>query len=57
MIDPSDEDIGRGVVYTPSHGESESGVITSFNEYYVFVRYGSNRHSQATNPKQLEYES
>jgi hypothetical protein len=37
---PTEEDIGRGVVYTPAHGgPSEDGVITGFNDLFVFVRY------------------
>jgi len=37
---PTEADVGRGVVYTPPHGgPSEDGVITGFNDEYVFVRY------------------
>jgi hypothetical protein len=44
MIDPTPNDIGRTVIYTPS-GEcsglrAERGVITSINEKFVFVRFG-----------------
>ena len=37
---PTEEDVGRGVVYYPPHGgRPEDGVITSVNDSYVFVRY------------------
>jgi hypothetical protein len=42
--------IGRLVIYKPT---GEQGVITSANDLYVFVRYGSNIHSQATRPEDL----
>ena len=49
--------IGDSVIYTPFEGcdasELEFGIITSVNDSYVFVRYGSNLHSQATNPCDL----
>ncbi len=48
--------IGRGVVYRPMVGSPESGVITSVNETFVFVRYGSNKQSAATRPEDLEFE-
>ncbi len=40
MIDPTNRDIGKAVIYrdlpwTPA----EDGIITSFNRRYVFVRY------------------
>ena len=56
MIEPTQEDIGRKVAYTGHHGSpSEEGVITSFNEAYVFVRYGSKCHSEATVRSDLEW--
>jgi hypothetical protein len=49
MIEPTEKDIGRAVLYGPRHGQPlEEGVITSFNNVYVFVRYGSDKHSKAT---------
>lgn len=54
MITPSNEDIGRKVVYN-GHGGREEGVITSFNEEYIFVRYGEIGHGQATRPEDLEF--
>lgn len=51
MIEPSKEDVGRGVVYHPSHWAAaprEDGVITSFNDRYVFVRFGKELNGKAT---------
>jgi hypothetical protein len=40
MIDPKPADIGRKVVYRDRTGwKVEEGVITSFNDTCVFVRY------------------
>ena len=43
----SKEDIGSKVTYIPNHAgnnalheDVESGVISSYNRYYVFVEYG-----------------
>lgn len=54
MIEPTEKDIGRKVVYYGC--KAEEGVITSFNDSYIFVRYGSDIHSKATNREDLEYE-
>lgn len=38
MIEPTEADIGREVIYQGSHPDDrESGVISSFNDKYVFV--------------------
>lgn len=57
MIEPRTEDIGRKVVYRDmgGRGKLEEGVITSFSEFYVFVRYGANTTSAPTNRKDLEW--
>lgn len=51
--------VGRSVTYTPFPGcdadQLEFGVITSFNDRFVFVRYGAHLHSQATDPKDLSW--
>ena len=47
-------DIGRKVVYKSFTG-NEEGVITSYNESYVFVRYGSDTGSQATRYEDLSF--
>lgn len=50
------ESVGRAVVYrdAPCYVPQE-GVITSFNDKYVFVRYGAKKHSEATNPLDLDF--
>jgi len=50
MIDPH---IGRRVRYKPTN---EFGVITSYNDQVVFVRYIGGVHSQATKREDLDYE-
>jgi len=56
--DLSEKDIGARVTYTPFPGcnpsQNEHGVITSFNDTYVFVKYENNTSSQATRPEDLE---
>ena len=58
MIEPTTSDIGRAVVYTGNRypgGKLEQGVITSFNDHRVFVRYGADTHSKATSRADLEW--
>lgn len=51
-------DSDPGVIYRPYPGaEAEDGTITSVNGAYVFVRYGRQRGSVATNPADLELEA
>lgn len=50
---PEDFKPNDGVIYWSGHGTTESGVVTSTNNKYVFVRYGDNRQSQATDPRDL----
>jgi len=54
-----EDDVGRKVVYVPFEGcdpsMNEEGVITSWNERNVFVRYGSDYHSKATYPCDIEF--
>lgn len=49
--------IGRRVEYIPFEGCDkslyESGIITSVNSKYCFVRYGSDINSKATRPEDL----
>ncbi len=59
MLKLTDVEVGRKVIYTPFEGCSnklkEEGVITSFNHYYIFVRYSNDVNSKATLPDDLEY--
>ena len=54
MINPTEKDIGRKVTYT-TYNKKEFGVITSFNDICVFVKYGSNTGSQATDREDLTW--
>jgi hypothetical protein len=47
--------VGSLVVYRREYCAPEEGVITSVNDQYVFVRYGSQQTSQATDPRDLEF--
>jgi hypothetical protein len=58
MIEPIEADIGCAVIYTGNRypgGKLEEGVITSFNDHSVFVRYGADTHSKATSRADLEW--
>lgn len=58
MIEPTEADIGRAVVYTGNRypdGKFEEGVITSFSTTAVFVRYRGDLHSKATSRQDLEW--
>lgn len=55
ISDLTPSDTGRNVIYTAHHGEREEGVISSWNEKYVFVRYGMGSTAAATDPDQLEF--
>lgn len=58
MICPTEDDIGRTVLYIGNrypNGEIEEGVITSFNDYCVFVRYGADKGSKGTSRQDLEW--
>lgn len=63
MIEPTIDDIGRKVVYrrwrigrhANGQFDLEEGIITSFNEAYVFVRYGADVHSKGTRREDLEW--
>ena len=60
MVEPTEADIGRNVIYVPGHAKGdlghkdcETGTITSFNQWAVFVRYGMGITSAATNRAEL----
>lgn len=48
------EDIGRKVVYK-TRNVFEEGVISSYNDKSVFVKYGTCATAQATSPTDLEF--
>lgn len=57
-LSEASELVGRKVVYRAPHnqpdGPCEEGVITSVNDTYIFVRYGSDVGSKATRAEDLE---
>lgn len=57
MVEPTAADVGRSVVYRARHpnAKTEDGVITSFNDYCVFVRYRGDAHSKGTKRQDLEW--
>jgi len=57
MINPTQQDIGRNVIYSAGHPSAfdEYGRITSFNDSFVFVNYGKGSTSQATNREDLRW--
>ena len=56
MIAPTISDIGRKVIYEDRSGHvREEGVITSYNEFYVFVRYGHDVTSKGTKRTDLTW--
>jgi hypothetical protein len=54
MIEPTDKDIGREVAYR-RYDTVERGVIVSFNDRYVFVKYGADNTAKATLRGDLEW--
>jgi hypothetical protein len=60
MIEPTDADIGRAVLYTGNRfvgGKVERGEIRGFNHWTVFVRYGADAVAKATSREDLEWEN
>jgi hypothetical protein len=55
MIDPQPGDEGRQVIYLRGFRRREPGVISSWNEEYVFVRYGIGSTAAATKREDLEW--
>lgn len=48
------KNIGRGVVYTPAHGDREVGLVVGASSSYIFVEYGIGS-VKATHPEDLEW--
>jgi len=59
MINPTKQDIGRRVTYFVTINfvriAEDYGVITSFNDYYIFVCYQKRSTSKATLREDLEW--
>jgi hypothetical protein len=45
---------GAGVVYVPTHGRREDGIIKRVGERYVHVLYRGDVEAKATDPADLE---
>lgn len=57
MITVTREDIGRKVIYHTNYGTDEEGEIVALGPLLVFVRFGTDKHTKATNPRDLEWVS
>ena len=60
MINPTPSDIGRACYYNPpvvfaDTFPGEWGVITSYNDSYVFVQYGADKTSKSTDRRNLTW--
>ena len=55
LSDLTPEHVGRAVVYQDGVRQAEDGVITSWNDSVVFVRYGVQSQSRATYPRDLTF--
>ena len=54
--DLTEKDKGRMVIYLESFSKrKEEGVITSWNDSYIFVRYINDVGSKATRPNDLSW--
>jgi len=52
MINPTEKDIGRAVIYNPGY-KQEAGRIKSFNDSFVFVWYHEGDTAAATKREHL----
>lgn len=53
--DLKESDKGRNVVFNDGKRPQEEGVINSWNDLYIFVRYGSDSYGKATQPRHIEF--
>lgn len=49
-------DIGKKVIYKEGEYNEEKGVITSYNNEYIFVKYGNDIQSKSTRIKDLTWD-
>lgn len=50
----TNDDVGREVTFTYAHGETKVGRLSSWNDWYVFVRF-LGPGGEACDPKQCEF--
>ena len=48
-------DIGKKVVYLSANSPAEEGVISTWNNRFIYVTYGDDKHSQGTYPDHLDW--
>lgn len=48
-------DVGRKVMFHAHHDARELGVISSWNDYYIFCRFDQGDTAAACDPDQLEF--
>jgi hypothetical protein len=51
----SEKDKGREVVFNSHGSKTEFGIISSWNERFIFVKYNGRQQGQATRPKDLRF--
>ena len=49
----TEDDIGRQVTFVHHHGTREFGILSSWNDRYVFCRFSSGSTAAACDPRQL----
>lgn len=52
----TESDKGRGVLFHHHHGATERGVLSSWNDRYVFCRFTAGSTAAACDPTQLSFE-
>ena len=52
----TEADKGRGVIFSTHHGTKERGILSSWNDHYVFARFTSGSTAAACDPEQLVFE-
>jgi hypothetical protein len=51
----TEEDKGREVAFDSPGSKREFGIISSWNERFIFVKYNGLQQSQATRPEDLRF--
>lgn len=49
-------DEGRGVLFHHRHGGSDRGTLSSWNDHWIFCRFGHGSTAAACDPRQLTWE-
>ena len=55
LSDLKETDKGRGVIFHTNHGSLEYGIVSSWNDRYIFVRFTTGSTAAACDPEQLEF--